>query len=96
MAAFTGADEIVAVHGAGLTNLLFCRPGTRVIEIFPENFVKSTYFWLARQLGLEYHYLIGGSGDYDQCFEAGADRLDALLKALPPLPAAASAIDNRT
>jgi hypothetical protein len=96
VAAFSGADEIVAVHGAGLTNLLFCRPGTRVIEIFPENFVKSTYFWLARQLGLEYHYLIGGSGDYDQCFEAGADRLDALLKALPPLPAAASAIDNRT
>ncbi|WP_349358016.1 glycosyltransferase family 61 protein [Stappia sp.] len=75
VAAFHGAEEIVAVHGAGLTNLLFCRPGTRVIEVFPENFIKSTYFWLARQLELDYRYVIGGPGDYDQAFAAGADRL---------------------
>ena len=96
VAAFASAGEIVAVHGAGLTNLLFCRPGTRVIEIFPENFVKSTYFWLARQLDPDYQYVIGGPGDYDQCFEAGADKIDNLLDALPALPAVANTTHNRT
>lgn len=95
VAAFAGADEIVAVHGAGLTNLLFCRPGTRVIEVFPENFVKSTYFWLARRLGLEYDYLVGGPGDYDQTFEVGADRLRALLDPLPA-PSEATQTYDRT
>ncbi|MGE3643041.1 MAG: DUF563 domain-containing protein [Beijerinckiaceae bacterium] len=79
VAAFSGADEIVAVHGAGLTNLLFCRPGTRIVEIFPENFVKSTYFWLARQMQLDYRYIIGGPGDYDQTFQAGAERLERAI-----------------
>jgi capsular polysaccharide biosynthesis protein len=69
IARFRGADCIVSVHGAGLTNLVFARPGTRVIEIFPSNFVKSPYWRLARQLGLHYTPVIGGPGDYDQRFE---------------------------
>ncbi|GGE88652.1 glycosyltransferase family 61 protein [Stappia taiwanensis] len=77
---FHAADRVVAVHGAGLTNLLFCRPGTQVVEIFPENFVKSTYFWLSRRLGLDYRYVIGGPGDYDQTFQAGAEALDTVLR----------------
>lgn len=77
---FHAADRVVAVHGAGLTNLLFCRPGTQVVEIFPENFVKSTYFWLSRRLGLDYRYVIGGLGDYDQTFQAGAEALDTRLR----------------
>lgn len=68
IARFRAAKEIVAVHGAGLTNLLFCQPGTRVIEIFPENFVKSPYWNIARQLGLIYRPVIAGPGDYDQRF----------------------------
>lgn len=79
---FHAADCVVAVHGAGLTNLLFCRPGTQVVEIFPENFVKSTYFWLSKRLGLDYHYVIGGPGDYDQTFRAGAEALESVLRKL--------------
>lgn len=33
---FRGARAIVAVHGAGLANMVFCRPGTTLIEVDPE------------------------------------------------------------
>jgi hypothetical protein len=65
---FSEADIVVGVHGAGLGNLLFCKPGTRVVEIFPENFTKSTYLWLSKRIGLVYDHIVGGTGDYDQAF----------------------------
>ena len=66
--AFRSARIIVAVHGAALTNLLFCQPGALVIELFPSNHIKSTYCWLAMRLGLRYRAVIGFSGDYLQAF----------------------------
>lgn len=77
--AFRSADVIVAVHGAGLANLLFCRPGTLVVEIFPSDFVKSTYLWLARRLGLRYRAHVGGPGDYHQRFRADVSAVQRLL-----------------
>jgi hypothetical protein len=77
--AFGGADIIVAVHGAALTNLVFCRPGTRVVEIFPSNFIKSPYLWLAAKLGLKYQGFFAGNGDYWQAFEANAQDLQRLV-----------------
>ena len=39
------AKFVIAPHGAGLTNLVFCSPGTKVIEIFaPDYLVK--YYWI--------------------------------------------------
>ncbi len=35
-AIYSRAREIVAPHGAGLVNLLFTRPGGRLLEVFPE------------------------------------------------------------
>jgi len=66
--AFRSARIVVAVHGAALTNLLFCQPGALVIELFPSNHIKSTYCWLAMRLGLRYRAVIGFSGDYLQAF----------------------------
>jgi len=77
--AFRAADIVVAVHGAALTNLVFCRPGTRVVEIFPSNFIKSPYLWLAAKLGLEYQGFFAGNGDYWQAFEADAQDLQRLV-----------------
>ena len=79
IARFRAARLIVAPHGAGLTNLLFARPGARVVEIFPENFAKSPYWWLSRQLGLQYMPVFGGPGDYHLRFEIDIGRvLDAI------------------
>ncbi len=82
ISAFGAAKVIVCVHGVALTNLLFCQPGTRIIEIFPANFVKSTYLWLATRLGLDYHAVIAGEGDFDQNFSIGAPGKHALADAL--------------
>ncbi|WP_036479483.1 DUF563 domain-containing protein [Myxosarcina sp. GI1] len=53
------ASAVVAVHGAGLTNVVFCREGTKVIEIFPQDYVKLTYWGLCNILNLDYYYAIG-------------------------------------
>jgi capsular polysaccharide biosynthesis protein len=34
---FRSAASIVSLHGAGLTNIVFCRPGCKVLEIMPDN-----------------------------------------------------------
>ena len=53
------AELVVAPHGAGLSNLMFCRRGTRVIEIF-ERSVQCLCFWsISDIMQLRYRYLIG-------------------------------------
>ena len=54
---FANADMIVGVHGAGMTNIVAARPGTKIIEIFdPLHFVES-YCNLTDALGLRYWYM---------------------------------------
>ncbi len=53
IALFNGAKVIVAPHGAGLTNILFCDPGTKIIELFQEH-ENMTYAHLVQTLNLEY------------------------------------------
>jgi hypothetical protein len=79
IARFRSARLIVAPHGAGLTNLLFTRTGARVVEIFPANFAKSPYWWLARRLGIAYAPVFGGPGDYHLRFEID---VGAVLRAI--------------
>jgi tetratricopeptide (TPR) repeat protein len=53
------AKVVIAPHGGGLTNLVFCRPGTKVIELFSPNYVYPCYWLISNLLGLSYHYLLG-------------------------------------
>jgi len=53
------ASAVVSPHGTCLTNLIFCRPGTSVIEIFSPRYVTAAWFSLAKQLDLDYGYSIG-------------------------------------
>ncbi len=58
-ALFHSAAVIVAPHGAGLTNLAFCTPGTQVLELFASSEEQwPTYWAIAGQAQLEYHSLI--------------------------------------
>lgn len=79
--AFRSASIIVGVHGAALTNLLFCQPGALVIELFPSDHIKSTYCWLATRLGLRYRAMVGFSGDNMQAFAARIPLIIAELEA---------------
>jgi len=56
---FASAQAIVAPHGSGLTNLIFCCARTKVIELFSPNYIRH-YFWvISQQLQLEHYYLVG-------------------------------------
>jgi hypothetical protein len=54
------AKVIIAPHGAGLTNTLFCKPGTKIIELFPpDKYIRDAtfYYQTSKAVGLE-HYLV--------------------------------------
>ncbi|WP_158093449.1 DUF563 domain-containing protein [Acetobacter sp. DsW_063] len=61
-ACFAHAAVIVAPHGAGLTNLVFCRRGARVIEVMPHTLLNWCYRRLAAIRRLDYDCVLSRSG----------------------------------
>jgi len=61
---FRDAKTIVAPHGGGLANLVFSRPRTQVIELFPATNI-DLYYRLASSLGLTYRHLKSEDGPRD-------------------------------
>ena len=63
VAIFANAETIVAAHGSGLTNLVFCSPSAKIVELFSPNYVRTDYWMISQQLQLQHYYLIGQSFD---------------------------------
>jgi hypothetical protein len=55
---FSEAPLIVSPHGSALTNLVWCAPGTRVIELFSRGFTPPMYAYMSQVLGLPYACLV--------------------------------------
>jgi hypothetical protein len=53
------AEIVISPHGSGLTNLVFCSPGTKVIELFSPHYVYPCYWLISCLMELEYYYLVG-------------------------------------
>lgn len=51
---FKDADAIIALHGAGLNNIMFCRPETLIIEAQPPRSGNTAFLKLAAMKGLNY------------------------------------------
>lgn len=51
---FHSAKSVVAFHGAGLTNIIFCQKGTEIVEIFSPDFIVTNFWTFSEQLGLAY------------------------------------------
>lgn len=53
----SGARYLISNHGAGLTNILFMGPGTKVLELrHATDSINNCYFTLASALQLDYFY----------------------------------------
>jgi capsular polysaccharide biosynthesis protein len=69
------ATHVVAVHGAALANLVFCAPGTRVLEIMPTEISK--YYNRA------FYHVLCASGDMPYGAVVGESRRHRLLPFSP-------------
>ena len=80
---FNQAEIVVGAHGAGLSNLVFCQPGTKVLEFFPEKYVRHAYYDICNQRGLNYHYLLCPSeGNANNAVEGQKLNLTADISAI--------------
>jgi capsular polysaccharide biosynthesis protein len=87
---FARAELVAGPHGAALSNLAFCAPGTGVLEIVPSDHRYPHYYTLSCAAGLRYGCLqapstaeraaAGGPSPYECVVDPAA--LDAALERL--------------
>jgi capsular polysaccharide biosynthesis protein len=83
---FRNAEVVLAPHGAGLANIVFCRAGTKCIELFSPTYVSDLYAVLSQVVGAEYYYLVGNgerrwkNRRSNEELEVDLDELDELFK----------------
>lgn len=66
--AFRDAAFVVSAHGAGLSNIVYCDPGTPVVELVPEGYDQgvTSYRSLADLFGLPYAQLFAKEAKRDR------------------------------
>jgi capsular polysaccharide biosynthesis protein len=82
---FQSAEFIISPHGAGLANLLFCEPGTKVIELMPAVELRP-FFWLISEKldlahGLQFCTPAGGP-EFQSSIYVDISKLHALVRKL--------------
>lgn len=85
-ALFSNADVVVGPSGAAMSNLVFCKPGTRVLLFHPHTYIARYFYELCAVCELEYYYLIGEPmpgakpGDNGSNYAVSLDKVARLLK----------------
>ena len=77
---FESSNFIIGVHGAGLTNMIFCSKNTKIIEIHCHNNVNTHYCFMAKSCKLDYSYIIGSKEDKNGYFNIDITLLEKELK----------------
>jgi capsular polysaccharide biosynthesis protein len=54
LAIFRAASLVIGPHGAGLSNIMGCEPGTHVYELVPSHYPNICFNRLAQDCGLHY------------------------------------------
>ncbi len=75
---FSYASHIVGLHGAGLSNLAFAMPGTKVIEIFPQRYGTPAFYVVAAGVECPYATYIA-----DRTLPAGHAQFDDVMVDVP-------------
>jgi capsular polysaccharide biosynthesis protein len=77
---FAGARAICGVHGAALTNIVWCNPRTTLIELIPDNYLNGCFESISSCLDMDHRYLVF-PGDRQRRIHVD---LNVLERALPP------------
>jgi glycosyltransferase involved in cell wall biosynthesis len=82
---FQSAEFVVGPHGAGLANLVFCEPGTKVIELMPRVEMRPFFWQISEKLGLvhglQFCAPVEGSG-FQASIHVDTKKLQALVRML--------------
>ena len=71
---FDDADFVIGPHGAGLTNALFCRSGSKILELLPSPSVKpGTFHSVSSAAGADYWCMHGERSDASNMPDVHAD-----------------------
>ena len=72
---FSKAAQVIAIHGAGVTNIMFRRNAAlQFLEIFPADYITPCFYIFARDLGYDYACVIG-NGLKDELFDLSVNKL---------------------
>lgn len=58
---FSEASVVIGSHGSAFTNLVFCKTGTKVLDIFNISHTNPCFFIISGYLNLDYHFISGES-----------------------------------
>lgn len=81
---FNEAEYIVAIHGAGITNIIYSEVSRlSMLEIFSKSYLGPHYYWLGSITAIKYYDAICGNNyDINNCFIIDIAKLEVSLKAL--------------
>ena len=65
---FKKASVILGAHGAAFTNIIFCKPGTKIIEIIPANHPNRKCERVSKILKLKYFRIVTKPDDSNKNF----------------------------
>ncbi len=85
---FSEAEIVIAVHGAGNTNILFSNhEKVKFAEIMPADRIACQYYWLSLTLGISYDVIIGSELTPEKSFTLSPEKLETLIQKLilPPI-----------
>jgi len=77
IALFRETSAVIAPHGAGVTNTLFCPDGATIVELFGTNYVNGCFWALANLCGHRHAFLTGEPTGLD--YRVSLAQLEQLL-----------------
>ena len=76
-----GASIVLAVHGAGLTNIAYLNAPVRIIEVFSRSVVSQSFMQISAALGFDHHAIICEQIDGEGNIVVDCDLLEHLVLA---------------
>jgi capsular polysaccharide biosynthesis protein len=58
---FNSIQFLISIHGAGETNIIFSKKTLKFLEINPSNRISCQYYWLSKELQIDYYDVITGN-----------------------------------